>query len=70
MERTTLYNLETDDGNYHILGVHNGQATLCGFVDIEHTCHDYADHPCNCADCIEALKKIKSMRFPKGYFES
>ena len=61
---------EDTPGVYHIPGVHNMQITLCGFVDVDHDFHDYEDHPCNCAVCEQALKKIKALRFPKGYFSA
>jgi hypothetical protein len=56
-------------GVYHIPGVHNCQLTLCGFVDIARAEEAPArEHPCNCGTCIDALKRIQEMRFPKGYF--
>ena len=57
-------------GVYHIPGVHNTQQTICGYVDCAGVeTHDATDHPCNCEPCIEAVEKIKSLRFKKGYFE-
>ncbi len=69
METETV---ETEDtpGEYHIPGVHNMQITLCGFVDVDYETHDYNEHPCNCFECEKALKKIKALRFPKGYFDN
>lgn len=57
-------------GEYHIPGVHNMQATLCGHVDPEWSkVHEACDFPCNCTACINALKAIKALRFSKNYFE-
>jgi hypothetical protein len=56
-------------GVYHIPGVHNGQQTLCGWVDASgSTEHRASDHPCNCSPCIDAYRKIKALTFPSGYF--
>lgn len=55
-------------GEYHIPGVHNMQATLCGFVDVSTRKHDSDTHPVNCLECISALKKIRALKFPKNYF--
>lgn len=66
---TTIEVTGEDPGVYHIPGQHNMQQTLCGFVDCSFTeSHDAEDHPCNCKDCISALKKIQALRFPAGYF--
>lgn len=69
MEKVTIEVKEPgQEGVYHIPGVHNMQNTLCGWVDVTDTEFDFKDHPCNCLECITALKKIKGLRFPKGYF--
>ena len=57
-------------GVYCIPGVHNSQITLCGFVDVQYTEHEASDHPCNCEDCIDALQRIKRLRFCRGYFSN
>lgn len=69
----TSHTVEVDDepGVYHIPGVHNMQMTLCGFVDCSNQKdHDADTHPCNCIKCIDALRKIKALRFCKNYFEA
>jgi hypothetical protein len=67
---TTIEITSQERGVYHIPGVHNTQQTLCGYVDCYgDKRHDAAEHPCNCQHCIDALNKIKAMRFPKHYFE-
>lgn len=62
------YETKEQPGVYCIPGVHNSQVTLCGFVDVPYTTHEAADHPCNCVNCIDALRKIQRMRFTQGYF--
>lgn len=71
MAQTTLTVEVTSEqpGMYHIPGQHNMQQTLCGYVD----CFGAEDRdaerfPCNCIACIDALKKIKALRFPSHYF--
>lgn len=66
----TISTIEVEDepGVYHIPGVHNMQNTLCGFVDTMCETRDAEEFPCNCQSCIEALAKIKALRFPKYYF--
>lgn len=55
-------------GVYHIPG-HDPHQTLCGYVDCSGSVeHIYKDAPCNCSQCIEALRAIKALRFPKKYF--
>jgi hypothetical protein len=66
---TTVEVTGEERGVYHIPGVHNMQQTLCGYVDCSGVeDHDAEDHPCNCRGCIDALRDIKAMRFPKHYF--
>lgn len=61
--------LGEEPGVYHIPGVHNTQQTLCGYVDAAGAVEHFAEeHPCNCGACKDAYKKIKALRFPKGYF--
>ena len=67
MEKFTV-EVEEDIGVYHIRGVHNMQNTLCGFVDVSNNLKDAQEYPCNCHSCISALRDIKALRFPKGYF--
>ena len=71
MKVTDTIEIEGEEhGVYHIPGVHNMQQTLCGFVDASgYRIHNSEHNPCNCRKCIEALTKIKSMRFPKDYFK-
>ena len=68
---TTVEITDDDPGRYHIPGVHNGQQTLCGWVDtsgaVDHNC---IDHQCNCGSCIKAWMDIKAMKFSQYYFES
>ena len=56
------------EGTYHIPGVHNMQNTLCGFVDVMTDEHDCEEHPCNCVACMDALNKIRKLRFPNNYW--
>lgn len=58
----------TDDKSRHIPGVHNMQTTLCGYVDVIYREVSAVEYPCDCKQCIDALKRIKALRFPKGYF--
>ncbi|MDR9836860.1 MULTISPECIES: hypothetical protein [Herbaspirillum] len=61
--------VQDEPGVYHIPGVHNLQNTLCGFVDVSWSAdRDAEEFPCNCEKCIDALAKIKALRFPKYYF--
>lgn len=70
METVTIHiDKDGDDGIYHIQGV-EVSATLCGFTDVSYSEHDYKEHPCNCFECKNLLKKTKALRFPKGYFDS
>ena len=46
------------------------QNTLCGFVDVGGPVEmrDAEEYSCNCRKCVDALAKIKELRFPKYYF--
>jgi len=68
MVESQTYETDEEPGKYCIPGVHNSQITLCGFVDVGYTAHEAEDHPCNCEDCIAALKAIRRLRFSRGYF--
>lgn len=65
----TIRITQEGDDAWHIPGVHNTQQTLCGYVDCMYEASDFESNPVNCYACIDALKKIKALRFPKGYFK-
>lgn len=51
------------------LGAANGVSTLCGWCDVHYESYDYYQRPADCRGCIDTLKAIKAMRFPRGYFK-
>lgn len=71
MEKETIevINEAGQKGIYHIPVSYNMQQTMCGFVDVKHKLHDYTEHPCNCKACIDVLKTVQKMNFPKKYFK-
>ena len=69
MIQSTILITNCDDARFHIPGAHNMQQTLCGYVDAGYQQRFYKDSPVNCTACIDALKKIRAMKFPQKYFK-